>query len=367
MTWRIRTESGSPVWYLITITCLIIVVAALRLVQSVVVPLVIAIFLAIIFTPLIRWLVRHRVPTTLAILLVVLISVAGMFGLGFAVGKSAAELGSALPRYQTRIDRITQSTFDWLQGRGLNVKEIGLERAFAPDAVFRYLLSVLSSLASLASKGVVVILLFTFLLFEFSTLDRKLKAILGNAGSGDWLYNEVARQVQRYLGLKTVVGLATGALATMLLRILGVEFAFLCGILTFLLNFIPNIGSIIAAVPPILFALVQFGWGTAAMVAGGYLAINLFMANFVEIRLLGRSLGLSNLVIFLSLIFWGWVWGPAGALLAVPLTMIAKIFLESNPATRSVAILISDSGSVERILAEAREARTEQQKAPEQE
>jgi predicted PurR-regulated permease PerM len=148
--------------------------------------------------------------------------------------------------------------------------------------------------------------------------------------------------VNKYLVIKTTVSLATGCLVTFWLWILGVDFAPLWGLVAALMNFIPNVGSILAAVPAVLLSIVQLGLPDAALVALGYIAINLLMGNVLEPRYMGSGLGLSPLVVFLSLMVWGWMFGPAGMFLSIPLTMIAKIALEQNPSTRWVAIMLGN-------------------------
>jgi predicted PurR-regulated permease PerM len=137
----------------------------------------------------------------------------------------------------------------------------------------------------------------------------------------------------------------TGLVVTGGLMLIGVDYALLWGLIAFLLNYVPNIGSIIAAIPAVLLALVQLGPVHAVLVAGLYLIVNVVMGNAVEPRLMGKSLGLSTLVVFLSLVFWGWVLGPVGMLLSVPLTMIMKIALEVNPSTRWLAIMLGSDVS----------------------
>jgi predicted PurR-regulated permease PerM len=146
--------------------------------------------------------------------------------------------------------------------------------------------------------------------------------------------------VNQYLALKTLFSLATGILVWVWLRFHGVDYPLLWGILAFLLNFVPNIGSILAAIPAVLLAIVQFGGGRASAVAAGYLVINFVIGSVVEPRFMGRGLGLSTLVVFVSLVFWGWVLGPVGMLLSVPLTMVLKIALEGNDDTRWLAVML---------------------------
>ncbi len=155
-------------------------------------------------------------------------------------------------------------------------------------------------------------------------------------------FKKITENVKHYLALKTLLSLGTGFCVTMLLLFLGVDYAILWGIIAFLLNYIPNIGSIIASVPAILLAFVQFGIGKAVIVAIGYLSINILFGPIMEPKIMGRGLGLSTLVVFLSLVFWGWVLGPVGMLLSVVLTMIVKIALESREDTRWLGILLGN-------------------------
>jgi predicted PurR-regulated permease PerM len=149
--------------------------------------------------------------------------------------------------------------------------------------------------------------------------------------------------VNRYLIIKTAASLVTGILIGLWVWILGLDFPLIWGLLAFMLNYIPTLGSIIAGVPAVLLGFIQFGPGRALMVAVGYLVVNAVLGSVVEPRFQGRGLGLSTLVVFLSLAFWGWVWGPVGALLSVPLTMTLKIALESSPDTRGIAILLGSN------------------------
>ena len=142
------------------------------------------------------------------------------------------------------------------------------------------------------------------------------------------------------MAIKTLISLVTGIFITIWLTIIGVDYPLLWGPLTFALNYVPNIGSIIAALPAVLLAIIQLGLMRALLAAAGYIVINLLMGSVVEPRFMGRGLGLSTLVVFLSLLFWGWILGPVGMLLSVPLTITAKIALDSRDDTRWIAVLL---------------------------
>jgi len=157
---------------------------------------------------------------------------------------------------------------------------------------------------------------------------------------------KITDAVNNYLAIKTLVSLGTGVVVAIWVWALGIDFPVIWGLLAFLLNFIPNLGSIISAVPPMLLGYIQFGIGRALLVGAGYGVVNLLFGNIVEPKFMGRKLGLSTLVVFLSLVFWGWVWGPVGILLSVPMTMVVKIALESRPSTHWISILLDSEASL---------------------
>lgn len=146
----------------------------------------------------------------------------------------------------------------------------------------------------------------------------------------------------RYLVIKTLISVATGLAVWALLAVTGIRFAFLWGMLAFALNYIPNIGSFIAAIPPIIQAFLFNGFSEGLILAGGYILINLIFGSIIDPKILGRGLGLSTLVVFMSLIFWGWLMGPVGMLLSVPLTIVLKIALEPTAAGHKIAVLLGD-------------------------
>ena len=187
-----------------------------------------------------------------------------------------------------------------------------------------------------------MLILFTvgFMLFEASSIPIKLRAILSDAESAKPRFDLFLANLRRYLAIKSMTSMATGVLVALWLYILGVDFPLLWGLLAFLFNFVPTIGSILAAIPAVLLALVQLDASMALLVALGYVAVNISFGNLIEPRIMGQRMGLSTLIVFLSLVFWGWLLGPIGMLLSVPLTMTLKIALESSEETRWIAVLL---------------------------
>ena len=195
---------------------------------------------------------------------------------------------------------------------------------------------------SFLGTSFVVLLLTVFMLSEARMFGRRFNAICEAQGPNLQRMLSATKDIQRYLGIKTMISLMTGFLAGMLCWGMGLDLPLLWGILAFALNFIPAVGSVIAGIPPVLLSLLLTGdWKQATMVGLGYLLINGFLGNFLEPMLLGRRFGISTLVVVISVIFWGWIWGPVGMLLAVPLTMLLKVAMDNSSDFRWIAVAIS--------------------------
>jgi len=271
---------------------------------------------------------------------VVLLVLGLIFGfVGLLVGTGQAFV-AAYPRYQARLAELFGGVSAWLGGHGVALDWNLVRSTVRPDAAVKILNTMLAGLTDAVSYTFLVIFTMVFMLFEVSGLPRKVRAALGDPHADLGRYTKVTHEIKDYIVIKTYASLATGLLVWILLEVLDVDFALLWGVLAFMCNFIPTIGGIIAAVPAVLLALVQHGVGTSAMVLGGYVIINLAILNLVETRLMGKRLGLSTLVVFLSMVSWGWLWGAAGMLLSVPLTMVVKIALENDEDWRWVAVLM---------------------------
>jgi AI-2 transport protein TqsA len=198
------------------------------------------------------------------------------------------------------------------------------------------------------------LILFTmvFILLEASSVQTKIVAAFGRRADTFEKATLFLNNLGRYLGIKTLTSTATGLSVWLLTSIIGLDFALLWGMLAFLLNYVPTIGSIIAAIPAVLLALVQLGVGDATATLIGFAVINVVFGTIIEPRWMGYGVGISPLIVFTGLIFWGWVFGPVGMLLSVPLTMTLKLALESDNRTRWVAILLGSARDAEHELAE---------------
>lgn len=346
---RTRSESSLAIRApraLMTAAALVLVVAGLKAGAPILVRVALAGFIVVITRPAVAWLQRRRVPSSLAIVLVVLL----VFGVGALfvslAAQSLGEIRLAFPLYSSRVQSLEAALIAWLQSLNLAVPEaihfdfVNAERAleFATTAA--------REAASLTSAVVLIMIITVFGMTEANGLPTKLRRAFGDRANLAGL-RTVTDEMQHYLAIKTVVSLITGVLVAGWTALIGVDFPVFWGILAFLLNYVPNVGSIIAAIPAILVAALDLGLDGAILTAVGYVAINMVLGNIVEPTWLGRRLGLSPLVVMLSLVFWGWLWGATGVLLAVPLTMSARIMLEKSQNYTWVAVLLAPSSEVE--------------------
>jgi predicted PurR-regulated permease PerM len=209
-----------------------------------------------------------------------------------------------------------------------------------PGAAIQLVADVFNGFGGVLANAFLIFLTVVFILFEAHSFPHKVRAILPDPETSLARFQVFSDNLKNYLAIKTMASLGTGAVIAVWLVFLKVDYPLLWGLLAFLLNYVPNIGSVIAAVPAVLFAFIQLGPVAALWAAVGYVAVNVVVGNVIEPRFMGRGLGLSTLVVFASLVFWGWVLGPVGMFLSVPLTMTAKIALDSHDDSRWIAVLL---------------------------
>lgn len=325
---------------LLNVAAFIVIVAGMRAASSLLVPFLLALFMAIVFASPFLWLQRRGLPTAIALLLVILVLLVAGTSLGTLVGASINSFMDNMPLYETLLNEKFLNTVNWLQHLGLNVPREQLLQSLNPEDPLRMVGGLLSGLGKVLSSTFLILITMIFIMLEISGFPAKLRAASDDPDRTLTNFSKIHENIKHYMALKTLISLGTGVCVTIILLLIGIDYPLLWGLLAFLLNYIPSIGSIIAAVPAVLLALIQFGGGTALLTAGGYLFVNVLFGNFIEPRVMGKGLGLSTLVVFLSLVFWGWILGPVGMLLSVPLTMAFKIALDSREETRWFAVLL---------------------------
>lgn len=326
--------------FLLSAAAFVVVVAGVRTAEPIVVPFLLAVMLAIICAVPLSWLQNRGVPTWIAVLLIVLVLLGTGTMAGTLIGSSLIDFTRSIPGYQARLEREVANLTAWLSAHGLEISGRLLAESFDPGEVLRIAGRIFTGVGDVLGKIALILIITVFILFEISGFPTKIRAAFPRAELDLAPLAEINANVRHYLALKTIISLATGALVAVWLTVLAVDYALLWGLLAFLLNYIPSIGSFIAAIPAVLLAFLQYGAGEALLAALGYLVINTVIGSFIEPRVMGEGADLSTLIVFLSLIFWGWVLGPVGMLLSVPLTMIVKIALGANEDTRWIAVLM---------------------------
>ena len=328
---------------LVSIASVVIILAAARAAQQIVVPFLLAVFISIIAAAPAAWLRKKHVPAGVAIAIVIVMMIGLFIGTSLILATSVESFSQTLPTYLDSLKGSTEKLIQGLNNVGIDVPEEGFSNVFDPGAAMRLANSIISSLSQLLSHTFLIIITVIFMMLESSVFSEKISLIRHNTATTLANITGFLDSTQRYMAIKALTSLITGICISISMALVGLDYAVLWGFLAFLLNFIPNIGSIIAAVPAVLLALLQLGIGSAIAVAAIFLAVNMLIGNVIEPRVMGRGVGLSSLVVFLSLVFWGWLFGPVGMLLSVPLTMLVKFATEVNEDTRWVAILLSSS------------------------
>jgi AI-2 transport protein TqsA len=335
-----ENNSQQGIRFLVTVAALMVIIVGIYQAQSVLVSFLVAVFLAMLGTPPVLWLERKRIPSVVAVLLVVAGMIASLLIIGVIVGASINSFYTELPVYQTRLQEQASSFLSFLATKGIRGMDKLLLGYFNPVAVMDLTARLLAGLGSALSNIVLILLTVTFNLLEAASFPVKICAILGHPKQVFPQFTRFVGDIERYMVIKTLIGLATGLLMGIWLSILGVDFPILWGFLAFLLNYVPSIGSTIAAIPAVLLALVQLGIGSAVMATAGYVVVNFIFNGVISTKLMGQRLGLSTLVAFLSLIFWGSLLGPVGMVLCIPLTMTLKFACENNKDTQWIAVLL---------------------------
>lgn len=328
----------------------VIVVAGMKTAAILVVPFLLAVFLAIICAPPLYWMQQKKIPSLVSILLLMLGVVVIQVVLVSLVSSSITDFSKNLPTYQERLVALMAQGIHWLSGYGIQVEADKFTDLFNPSRIFGLVANTLNGLGGVLTNTFFVFLTFIFILSEAAGFPNKIRALSGDQNSDLRRYTQIMNGVNRYLGIKTLTSLATGLFIAVWLALQGVDYPIMWGVFAFLLNYIPNIGSIIAAVPVIILSLIQLGTTPALITGLGFFLVNTLVGSVIEPKIMGKGIGLSSLVVFLSLAFWGWVLGPVGMLLSVPLTMAAKVALGGNESTQWISILLGSNHEADELL-----------------
>jgi len=339
---------------ILLIASVVIVLSGATLASAIVVPFLLSLFVTIILLVPVEALMRRSVPTWLSLLIVVagmLVFFAAVF---IIVGSAAAAFSADLPGYQAEFKALITNVSAWFDARGVDVSASGLRDVLNPQRIISFFQNFIGDIGGALSNIMLIVFTVVFMLSDANLFKRKLawhqqqhSAVEGQLGS----LSDLVVLLATYTKIKAAVSLLTGFLIWLGLSLMGIKYPVLWGLLAFLLNFIPTIGSIIAAFPVLLLAMLSLDPVLLMMIVALYLVVNIVVGNFVEPIWMGGEVGLATLIVFLSMVFWGWLFGPVGMILSVPLTIAVKFLSLRNPRTLWLAVLLSNT--VEQTTASA--------------
>jgi len=325
---------------LVSMAALVIVIAGLKVAAPLIAQFLMALFIAVVSTPAIRWMEGKRIPRGAAIVLVLLAILLFVYLIVALVGDSVQSFSANKEAYAAKFEMQLTALTDWLVSIGVPAQGIEVAAILEKTDFMALVSRVIGGLGVIFGDFFVIFLSVVFILSEITSFPAKFAKAFSDSQDKMVHVNHVLGKIRHYLAIKTASSLLTGFLISILMLFIGVDYPFLWGMLAFLLNYIPNIGSIIAAIPALMLALVQLGPMAVLWVALSFFAVNNFVGNYLEPKFMGKMLGLSAFVVFMSLIFWGWIFGSVGMFLSVPLTMTIKIALETNEKTKWFAIML---------------------------
>lgn len=335
-----RTPVTTP---LVVLASLVVIIAGLRAASSFAVPLLSAVLLSLILAPGVVYLMQKRVPKGPAIILVTLTVVALGAGVALVVGDSLVGFTRELPARVRGLEDAQARFYGWLGRLGIHVpaEDNPLNSVLDAGRIMGLVGDLLGAVRNLIANGFIILMLVAFGLLQIGRTHVMVERALGPDSGVPAVLDRYTGEVFQYLKVKTLMSLGTGLAVGLAVAVLGIDYSVLWGLLAFLLNFIPNIGSVLAALPPVALGLLDYGVGRAIAVAAVIIGVNFLFSNVLEPRLMGRSFGMSPWMVFVALLFWAYVFGPVGMILAIPLTVALKLGLEMSDRTRWLAALMA--------------------------
>ena len=327
---------------LIALTCITILMASLNAASAIIVPFLLATLLAIAFQPVGDWLGRRGLPAAMGAVLTIVGVLSLVAAAAWVIWKAGVDLAESLPVYQAKLLGVRKQFAGWLRAHHMPEAAASVSKLDAAKPAEQALTSSVVGASGFVQMLFLVLLITTFIQLEASTYRVKMARVFGSQRPFRRAL-EALTSVQRYLRVQVLLALANGILLGAWCWAWGIPNALLWGVLAFALNFVPVVGSIVAAVPPVALAFLDHGTGVGVAILGGYLAVNIIVDNVISPRVMGHALGLSPLVVLLAMLIWGFVLGPVGALLAIPLTMVVKIGLEHSRDLRWIATLLGET------------------------
>ncbi|GGD45255.1 membrane protein [Malaciobacter pacificus] len=320
----------------------IVIIAGLKIASEILVILFLAIFIASILSSLLTFLKNKNIPIFFAYIVSLSILILLSLLLAYVINISLKDFIENLPSYETRINELIVDSIIYIEQTGYKVNKDEILQALNFSSFVGFTTNIIGSIGTFLSKFVLVIIGVAFILAEAKSIQTKLKIIFQNNAQKLQHVNLFSKNIQKYFLVKTFTSFLTGFIITLILMYFNVDYPILWGVIAALFNFVPVVGSIIASVPAIVLALMNLDINSTIYITVLYVIINISISNILEPKLMGKELGLSPLVIFFSLILWGWILGIVGMFLAVPITMTLKIAFDSNSETKWIGIMMSN-------------------------
>lgn len=322
----------------------IVAFSAIKYASGLVNMLLLALFLTSISLAPLEWLKKKGIPATISIIIIILALLVVVGLTGIVIGSSANNFVEKMPFYQDKFNDIWNGISNFLINYGIMDKGSKPLQELNPANLLPYAGTFFAGFGNVMANSLIVFFIFIFMIFESESFGKKVSYISPESSEQT---HRIIIQIRRYFGIKFITSLSTGVLITVALLIIGVDFPVLWGFLAFILNFIPSIGSFIAAIPAVLLALIQLGPWVSLVTIIVYFVINTIIGNIIEPQMMGKNLGISPLIVFISMIFFGYLLGPIGMLIATPLAILLKIIFDSRPVTRNLGILLGDGTDLE--------------------
>jgi len=329
-----------------TIAFLMVIVTGLKLGSSIILPLMMAFFLYIICLPIVNKLDSSKVPNFITSLFIITIIIFLIFVLNSFLISSSNEIMKDIHIYQKKFYDVIPNVVLFFEQFNITIDKESITNYVEPSKLVQYVTTFFKGMGNVIMYVVLTLALFMFLLFE-SPLVLKKSRYFTKLDRYNIKFEKFLYSINRYFVLKTFTSIVTGILIYFMLLFFDLEYALLFAVLAFLLNYLPTVGAIVAAFPALFVAILQLNSIDVILITIGYLLINIIIGSFLDPKIMGKDLGLSTFVVFLSMLIWGWIFGPLGIFLAVPLTITIKIIAENSEEHHWVAVLLSDNVSEE--------------------
>lgn len=332
-------------YYFIVMASVVIVLAGIKSASVIIIPFLLSLFIAIILSPLYNYFKSKGIADILSVTLVIAIFILFLALVAKLIGNSVHDFSVNIDTYAQKLSQYYQLISKYTASFGIAISTDDIANIINMKQAMKFATSIVQSMGSMFTNGFIIILTVVFMLLESQYFVKKVEFADGHQDTMTYI-ETIFSKIQNYMVIKALISLLTGFIVWISLFYLGTDYAFLWGVLAFMLNFIPNIGSIIAAIPAVLITLVQLGAMSALLVTLLYTLINVVIGSIVEPKIMGKGLGLSTLIIFLSLLFWGWLLGIVGMLLSIPLTIMAKIIFDTNQNTQWIGVLLGTGENI---------------------